>query len=65
MNHIDITAARCRGAVERRVCGERDSCARHLQLELDGRQQLDSIVRVQVMTLPRVGEHECHYRIPA
>lgn len=64
MTNLPLSEARCAGTDHKlnpTICPQRQHCKRHRQLELDRELQLPAEVKVQVMALPRVGHHECHY----
>lgn len=64
MKNLPISEARCSGTDHKlpaTICPQRNSCHRHLQLELDRQLELPSTVLVKVLSLPRVGKHDCHF----
>ncbi len=66
MKVLHISEARCAGrSVEStaKICPERARCLRHKQLEIDRQMGLDTHRGIKRMTLPRVGDNACHYRI--
>lgn len=70
MRNLPIKDKRCRGADTKfrpTLCANRDQCQRHIQLDLDRQLELpaDVMATIPVMLYPRVGEHDCHFFLPA
>jgi hypothetical protein len=64
MKNLHITEPRCAGTdhkVVPTICPQRDSCQRHKQIELDRQLGLPPTIQFTVLSLPRVGRHDCHY----
>ncbi len=70
MRNLSLDAKRCKGADGKynpTICPQRNACQRHVQIELDRQLCLPPEVtsKVEVMTLPRVGQHDCHFWVAA
>jgi hypothetical protein len=68
MTNLPLSERRCAGTDHKpnpTICPQRAHCRRHQQLELDRELKLPPEVKVQVMSLPRVGRNECHYLVTA
>lgn len=66
--NLHLTEARCAGTDHKQpaaICPQRQACRRHQQVELDRQLGLPPTIKVTVLGLPRVGKHECHYRLAA
>lgn len=66
MTMISETEPRCLGRDSKNasvICRERDACARHIQVGLDYDAGFVPGKSVKILHLPRVGAHQCWYRI--
>lgn len=66
MKTLHLDQARCHGRDTKSggaICQYRNTCQRHLQLELDKQIGISGDKRLTVMNLPFVPGQDCHYRL--